>query len=747
MMRHVLRAVLAASLVAAIGLPAWTADVSTPAAGADKAEVTALHAAAQTCAGMVKDPYARTAALVRLAEVERAAGIGSPQMTLEAAEKAARVVGDEYHLALALCDVARARQAAGEDPAVLLGEAQVAGEQIRVEARLWGVVWDELKAVGMAYGQARVVAMTSPFMGPVPFFHPDLLRPEGVPLSTDYWVRFMEWQDADRATQIRLYFEAVLYQYSREYAAARKGREVQQRHLRDLARARVAIGLSAVTSSGALDEADRVEDPGLRANTLLSLAGLTASAGTPDALRLCDRALEVAGSLPTGDGRTRALSRAVGALLILAPERASAPLSRLREEITGTSDAALRCLMLGDLAVAAKTHDDALAAELYSEAVESLGHVGSANPFGALIAALAGAAPQVSPYFEELMERGYDLLRAGFAIDPARAAEACEIGFRLLETAGKMHGGIPSQAPLSYLQQWGLLRLLAAHDLGRELALTETSDSRLTRAWGLAAAAEAAMGSSPARAREYLDRAWAFTEEERKSVIDEIGVERNGELKIPSMREISRKGMPEQFHLLDLGFTLTQTVAAQSYLGTLTYRAGGDRVLALERCTHALEIAKMVPKHATSYQNSPAAMLLAQASGIVYAATTYVDRDAGKRTAAQLRDRLDASGRALAAMTAAKYLIPVDPISGLEFITEALENAPEQRMDIGIGQMLSDRSVVASFEPLRGYSAASVEDLARRVVSASKRRPAWMPDVARVLTEMTLIYSHAPAPR
>jgi len=752
-MRRILREVIWVSLVLTIGLSVWAGNVATAAAGTEKSEVTALHAAAQACASMVRDAKERSSTLVRLAEVERAAGLGSAQTTLGEAEKAARVVGDKYHLALALCDVARVRQAAGEDPTTLLEDAEAAAEEIEVKTNLWNVVSNEFRA-RIYLRAARMLPLFCPFT-PMPsqsqriasiLGEPSLAKAGATLLtSSPFWPqRFM-----DRNTTIRLFTDVAYLDAARRYVGEYAAAEAQQRHLRDLALAQVAAVWTGVSPARAVEATQKISDPALRTDTVLLLAQLAAPSGDAESVKLCERALATADTVPRGDERVRARTRAICALLVAAPERAVALLNDLREQIAGVPDAAFRCLMLGDLALAAKTHDDRLAAELYGDAVKSLAQLAAVNPFAALIGALAGAPAQVSPYLGELSDRGFDLLGAGFAIDPARAAEGCETAFRLLETVGKMPGGVPSQAPLAYLQQWGLLRLLAAHDLGREMALAETSGSRLTRAWGLAAAAEAVMGSDPARARDYLDRAWALTEEERKSLIEDFGVDRHGELRVPSIRTISRMGMAEQLRLLNLGSTLTQTVAAQAYLGVLTHRAGGDRALALERCTHSLGMAAMVPRQATTSPSSPAAMLLAQASGIIDAATVYVDREVGKRAAAQLRDRLDASGRAYAAATAAQYLAPVDPVSALEFLTAVVADAPERPTDMlaGIRLMLSDQSVVASLRGAPGYSGASVEDAASRLVSAAKRCPAWMPDVAEVLTEMTLAYSRASAPR
>jgi len=723
-MTYLIRPVLVISLIFTFGLQMLIYD-AIPARGADRGAVIALHSSAQTCARMINDAYGRSAALVRLAEVERTAGIGSPQTTLAEAEKAARAVGDNYHLAFALCDVAGARQTAGDDPTALLMDAQSAAESIRIKASLGAVIWDELLAIVKAEVMARGMMRWSPFLPP----------PAGV--------NSVIWYAAKPSQRVEILAASLREDYFRQYAARRKDWEALQRQLRDLALVQVSVQWASVSLPRALEVTEKISDPAFCADTVLSLAWLAAPSGDQEAVKLCDRALQMAGALPAGDARVKSLTRAICALLVAAPEQAAAPLYLLRKEISSNSDAALRTLMLGDLAIAAKTHDDKLATELYGEAVKSLNQFGAVNPFGALLGMLTGAAPKPSPYLTELTERGYDILNAGFAIDPALAAEGCETGFRLLDMAGKMPLASPSPAPLSYLQQWALLRLLAAHDLKRELALTETSDSRLTRVWGLAAAAEAVMASEPARAREYLDRAWALTEEERTVLIDRIGLDRNGELKIPSMREISRKGTSEQFALLDQALTLTQTVAAQSYLGVLTCRAGGDKALALERCTHALKTTDIIPEHAIADRNAPATVLFAQASGIVIAATTFADRDAGKRIAAKLLARQKSPGRAAAGTTAAQYLIPVEPIPGLEFLIEAMENAPEQPMNIGSRQVLSDQSVVASLHSLHSYSTEEIASVADRLVKAAKRHKAWMPDAATLLTEMTLIYSGA----
>jgi hypothetical protein len=491
-------------------------------------------------------------------------------------------------------------------------------------------------------------------------------------------------------------------------------RMTQQLRLRNLARARVAGAWYRRDATHALElaqriggEADRLAqeinwwdagamesvvlacagDPADRARLLLYAAPLAVMTKSPGAEQLSLAAMDSAGSRPAKDDeQVRARARAVCALMLAAPGKAQGPLKELRGEIAQIQDPALRALLLGDLVVAARASDPVLATELFDDGVRALEDIKVSRPF-TLFGLPLGTGTAANRNIDELLNRGYGLLVEGYTISPARATDACVAAFRVLEPLATMDSGPSLEASpypgesMADLVQWGVLRLLASHDIGRATALAEQGQSPLARAWGLCEIGVALAASDPQRAREFLDRAWEIAEQDLANLTKEVGLDSRGQFNIKRPGAgFGRRGDLASYYaeankLYTYGARLLHIMGLQTRIGVATRYARGEQSLALQRCRRSLETAKRVPAWArdTMYYHT------GYAAGLITAAVWSVDAAEGAKVAAEIRGLVGRNSRPVFAASASAHLALLDPAAGLEFLIEAIENTPPAR--------------------------------------------------------------------
>jgi len=497
--------------------------------------------------------------------------------------------------------------------------------------------------------------------------------------------------------------------------------------------------------------ADRIDDPFLHGDTLLCLARLSASANSPGATDLCLRALEMA-QPPINDERTRACARAVCALMIADPEKAREPLREVRAAISGIDDPSLRILVLGDLMTASRRSDPALAAVLFGEAAQALDGLRESLGTESLLGLIMGTSPVSTSASEELLTRGSHILSEGFGARPDLAAEACVSVFQMLGARAPLIAGQFSSESVANSLQSSTLRLLALHDVERAIGLVEESRSRLARATGYYEIGAALALSQPARAQRFLDRAWELADGEFTDLKTKVGVDDKGKLKLRlprwgialSARQAERKGeefMAKQAELGRHAETLSQIVTLQARIAVATRYAGGEQAVAVQRCQGAVDTIRSLPEWSFG---STYGYMTGAGCGLVTAAMCAVDRDSGEAVAEEMRELLERNGRATFATSAAAHLSLTDPTTSLEFLIEAVENAPE-RASVGSGWscFFANTRVFAESFSSRGnlrLHSGRLSGLSREITSAAKGKRAWAGEIARALAELALVY-------
>lgn len=733
---------------------------AAPAAGRDAAQ--ALLDAAISCANIVPEPHERAAVLVRIAEIERQTGKTSAPVTLSRAVELARQSKNGYGKSLALCEVARLRRSMGMEVLDVLREAEDAAESIQVKVGRGSVFFDVLKVAGQAALWGSLAA-ASP------------LAATRLP-ALESWTSLWYWLMTPPGERASVASSWIIFYYGMLYSMRRQDWEEEQKHLRDLARARTAIEWLAVDSERAIRVAGRIDDASLRGDTQVSLVRLAPSLDAPGISELALRAYETASALPGAEEEVlRARVRAVSAMLLVALEKTREPLARLRRDIAAVPDPARRVVLLSDLVLAAKSRDRALAMELFDEMLRSF----YAIDVGSLQRELLGGreamdlARSVPVPFDRI---GTVLQMFGvlpqvfgevFTLQPERAAEVCEDALKLLRSAPALPFGGFEQGSLAAVFELPLLRLLALHEPERAAALARQDGRPFAQAASFTEVGVALAPADPVRARELLDRAWERTQEHVTGITEKLGLDTSRQLRIalPGVnlsREATILDALRGFQLYGQVISVLSTANLQARIAAATKYAGGETSLARQRSVLAVDTLKLVPAWTML-------ILGPRLEASVVAGAYAVDREAGEKAAAQVRQRLIRPGlprdpglrkyvqaaqsqpaqslRSMFAESTAAEVSLTDPVASIEFLIEAIENAPKGRVPALSAfdwTTLASRARLLQGIPPGGRDVpvpdAALAALAKRALGIAKEYPASANAIALTLAEVALLY-------